>query len=388
MKSQLEIVVFDQFVSAASPAGSCVLAEVSGLSSFREITVFSNQCEAKFGEHLSWIRVPLPKGPIILRYIVFQALAPLFYLRWKLKSKRRSIIQATQGQFIWADIAYAHFCHRAYLKGAWRDSPVRGLRRVARWLTHSFNSYFEKRAFQNARKIVVPSAGLAAELTSQYPGVKNKVVVIANPIDIKEFAPSSSFDREGFRVSLGFETDAVVFCFMALGDFARKGLEIVIDAINGMDEKERMKLRVLVVGGKPAEIDIFRKKAAILRIDSLFMFVGHQFDVRPYLWSSDIFVFPSLYETFSLAIHQAAAAGLPSIVTRGLHGAEEMVRHGENGWLVSRDAKSVRGAIETAIAERGQLLEYGERARSAVQRCDKVEFVARWQRLYSDLDQL
>ena len=140
------VAVFDQAVSARSPAGSCVLAQLEGLAARHRVTVFSDRCEVAAGAGVDWVRVPLPRRPVLLRYLLFQALAPLLYGVWRLRGRRADWVQSTQGQFAHADIVYAHFCHRAYLKGPWKTTPVRGLRRALRWCNHAFNAFFERRA--------------------------------------------------------------------------------------------------------------------------------------------------------------------------------------------------------------------------------------------------
>ena len=40
-----------------------------------------------------------------------------------------------------------------------------------------------------------------------------------------------------------------------------------------------------------------------------------QSDVRPYLWSSDVFVFPSHTDTFGNVVLEALASGVPAVVT-------------------------------------------------------------------------
>ena len=70
-------------------------------------------------------------------------------------------------------------------------------------------------------------------------------------------------------------------------------------------------------------------------------FVGMQSDVRPYLWSSDVFVFPSLYETFSLVTYEAAASGLPIVVSQ-LYGVEDLLVDGDNGFLIETSVAGVR----------------------------------------------
>ena len=384
--SEPSLVVFDQAIAAASPAGSCVLAEIAGLAETRRVTVFSERCEIAEPGRIDWVRVPLPKGPLVLRYVAFQLLAPVLYAVWRLRGGKAAQVQTTQGQYTGADIAYAHFCHGAYLAGPWKSSPVRGVRRLARRLNHGFNAFFEKRAFHRASRVVVPSLGLARELSLQYPAVAERIVTIANPVDIARFAPQADFDRAGLRASVGLRPEAVVFGFMALGDFARKGLGLVIEALAGLPAEQRQRAQVLVIGGQPREIDEYRALAARHGVADAVVFVGLQKDVRPYLWASDVFAFPSLYEIFSLAILQAAAAGLPTIVSQGLYGAEEFVRDSENGWLVPRTAEGVRAAMAQAVAERGRLPAWAAAAQAAVKQYSREAFVAKWKQLYDALD--
>jgi glycosyltransferase involved in cell wall biosynthesis len=57
-------------------------------------------------------------------------------------------------------------------------------------------------------------------------------------------------------------------------------------------------------------------------------------DVRPVLAILDVFVLPSLYiETFSNAALEAMAMGTPVVLSR-IGGAAEMVRDGEEGYLL------------------------------------------------------
>ncbi|AKJ27924.1 glycosyltransferase family 4 protein [Caldimonas brevitalea] len=385
-KQDTRVVVFDQAIAAASPAGSCVLAEIVGLAESRRITVFSDRCEVAQPGRIDWVRVPLPKGPIVLRYVAFQLLAPMLYTAWRLRGNRADQVQTTQGQYVGADIAYAHFCHRAYLNGPWKSSPVKGLRRLAREANHRFNAIFERRAFLRARRIVVPSLGLARELSREYPDVADRIVTIANPVDVARFARPADFDRAAFRQPLGLAPDAVVLSFMALGDFARKGLGVVIEALAGLPEPLRAQAQVLVIGGQQREIDEYQAIATRHGVGDRLRFVGLQKDVRPYLWAADVFAFPSLYEIFSLAILQAAAAGLPTLVTQGLYGAEEFVRDGENGWLAPRTPEGVRAALAQAIGERHRLPQWSAAAQQAVQQYSREAFVAKWQNLYAGLD--
>jgi glycosyltransferase involved in cell wall biosynthesis len=384
MKTRSRVAVFDMFVTKESPAGSCVLAEIIGLAEHYDITVFSNRCDAANVKGVEWRYIPLLRRPVLIRYWLFHLIAPIYYLLWRLSGKKADCVQATQGQFIGADVAYAHFCHGAYLAGPWQLTSVRGARRVARFLTHKFNAYFERRAFRAASKIVVPSKGLANELAKFYPDCVDRIVTIPNPVDLKRFQRPNEFDRNGLRLKYGFSDEEIVLVFVALGDFSRKGLGLVIDAIALLPKLTQQQIKLLVVGGQPGEIRDFSEYAYSVGLQERVRFVGMQSAVEQYLWASDIFVLPSAYETFSLVIYQALAASLSVIVSAGLYGAEDIIIHGENGWYVERSIEGVCDGIQQAVASKNRLHDMTENARLSVLRYSKEEFVEKWEALYSN----
>lgn len=377
--------VVDMAVAANSPAGSCVMTEVVGLAEEFDVTVFAQRCELPQRAGLRWVHVPAPARPLVLRYAIFWLLAGplLWWDRRRAAAPPPDWTQTTQGQYADADIAYAHFCHRGYLAGAWKASPVRGLRRAMRWLNHRFNAFCEQRAFRRARLIVAPSRGLAAELQATYPFTAGRVVTLPNPVDLDRFRPPADVGRSAWRGRLGLPPQGTLFSFVALGDFDRKGLGLVLPALASLGPQAAAQL--VVVGGRAGEVAAWSARAARLGLAERVHFVGMQADVRPYLWASDAFVFPSAYEIFSLAILQAAAAGLPVIVSRGLAGAEEFVRDGANGWLVERSAEGVGAALHAAIDEPARRDTMGQAAAQSVQRYSREAFVQRWRELYRQL---
>lgn len=383
MEARPCLAVVDMAVERKSPAGSCVLAEVRGLAKSFDITVFSDSCDAASESGVTWVRVALPTKPTLIRYLAFHLMVPLRMALWRLKGGNAAWVQTTQGQLPGADLVYAHFCHAAYLKGAWRSSTVTGLRRWARWLNHVWNAWYEGRAMRVAQLVVVPSLGLQRELTAEYPEVAARIVRIANPVDIARFARPPEFDRGAARHDLGLDDVELVLSFMALGDFARKGLGLLIEALGGLAEADRRTLKFVVIGGQPSEISFFKAEAARHGVAERLLFVGMQSDVRPYLWLSDAFAFPSAYEIFSLAILQAAAAGLPVLVSARLYGAEEFVEDGENGWVVERDVGGVRGGLLRMLADRHRMSKMASASASAVMQYSQGAFEERWHALYS-----
>lgn len=377
-----QIVVVDWNVTRMSPAGSTILAIVSGLHTRFRFHVVAAYFENPSPETVEHLRVPLPRAPSFVKELFWPYMVGLVF-RWRQQRGRsQALTWATQGQLPGAKLVSAHFCHLAYLRDQFPKSRTRGLRRLSRILVHRHGAHLESRAFQLADVVVVPSKGLAEELARTYPFVRDKLTRIPNPVDVGSFVHGPTFDRAGARVQLEFPPDAVVFAFVALGDFARKGLEVAILALARLQSRQA---RLLVVGGNSREISTFQTIAARADVADQVRFVGLQPDVRTFLWLSDVFVLPSAYEAFPLVTLQAAAAGLPLIVPPDVHGSSEFLQHGINGWFAARTIDDVAAAMRTAVESSSELPEMGRRARRAVEPFDSRFFVERWGQLFERL---
>jgi glycosyltransferase involved in cell wall biosynthesis len=373
------VVVVDWNVTSRSPIGSSLVALLGSFDEGFRYTVVAGYFENPRPGTIEHIRVWLPRGPSFVKELCWPTLVRLKFMRDDRLRGGGFVVRATQGQLPGSDIAAAHFCHRAYLERFFRSSGTRGLRRMSRYLVHRYSASLERKAFQRARFVTVCSAGLYREIAEFYPFARGKLVLIPNPLDVAWFAPEPSFDRAQMRADLGFKVNDVVFCLVALGDFARKGLAVVIGALAST---EVASAKILVVGGTRSEIDLYRKAADAAGVGGQITFAGFQSDVRPYLWISDVFLFPTLYEAAPKAVDQAAAAGLPVIATR-VNGVEDFVQHGWNGWFVERDEAALAAALNTAIENRGALAAMGRRARESVGAQDRSTCAARWQELFA-----
>lgn len=378
------IVVFDLYVTNTSPSGQDILGMLSGLYEDYDFTVFSDGFDDPSSGKITWLRVPLPAKPIFLRFMVFQWLAPLYYQRYLQNQKKPWLVISTDGEFVDCDICWAHFCYQAYLKNQWPTSKIRGLRRVARSINYRFLSVMQAKALKRAKKIVVPSQGLANEIAETYPEfVRDKMTVIANPVEIKDFARPDRFDSSNVREKFGFEPGDIVMAFAALGDFGRKGLDLLFNVLAGL---QNPRAKLLIVGGSPSEIREYEQKKSRLGLSKNVIFAGFQKDVRPYLWSSDLFVFPSAYETFSRIVFEASAAGLPFIATK-VHGVEDLLVDGINGWVVEREVESITRGLQQALKEPEKLKKMGENAQKMVQDYGVDSCVSRWRSLLEKLEQ-
>jgi UDP-glucose:(heptosyl)LPS alpha-1,3-glucosyltransferase len=86
--------------------------------------------------------------------------------------------------------------------------------------------------------------------------------------------------------------------------------------------------------------------------------------VRRVYAAGDAFVLPTAYETFSLVTFEAAACGLPLLVTR-VHGVEELLQDGHNGWFIARDPHDIARRLEQLRSDSELARGMGLRAREA-----------------------
>jgi glycosyltransferase involved in cell wall biosynthesis len=369
----LRIAIFDYKITHNNPIGSCHLAMLRALATEHEFTVFAPEFENPDPIHS-------PKRPLAALFVVYHITAPLCYLAYRLRGGAKfDLIQALESNLSFGDLLYSHFCHRMYLKHHWSRSGATGLRGVLRWLDHKLHAWMEAFTYPRSKYVVVPSRGLAYELTAEFPYIENRLTVIPNPIRVDRLQLPLDFDRNAFRNSLGIEERDVAALFVALGQFERKGLPLLLEALRAPETKP---IQLIVVGGQSDLIARCTMELAKHQLSDRVKFVGMQSDVRPYLWAADVFTFPSLYETFSLVTYEAAAAGLPIVVSH-LYGVEDLLVDGENGFLVETTVEGVRaGLAKFLVLSPAERKAMGAHARVAASACSEQNFVDAWRAFY------
>ena len=375
----MRIALFDYRVIPTNPVGSCHLRMLAGLCDLHDFTVFAVEFQNPRPDRIRWVRIPLPVRPYVLLYALFHLAAPLAYLWHRfLRGAQFDLVQMVESNLSFGDISYSHFCHRWYLAEHWRETRARGLLGLSRGLAHRAAAAMEPAVYRRVRRIVAPSRGLVSELRQTYHLDGSRIRILPNAVDVERLAPPDPSLREQYRQRLGYATTDFVLLFAALGHFERKGLPLAMDALRDAASS----VQLLVAGGEAATIREHQERARALGVDGRVRFAGMQRDLRPYYWAADAFILPSCYEVFPLVALEAAAAGLPLLVTK-VNGVEEILLDGENGVAIERDSASIRRAIgrltNMALADRQHM---GARAREAVLRYGSDHFVSAWKEFY------
>ncbi|MBO9517215.1 MAG: glycosyltransferase family 4 protein [Porphyrobacter sp.] len=101
---------------------------------------------------------------------------------------------------------------------------------------------------------------------------------------------------------------------------------------------------------------------------------------------ADLFVLSSRYEGFPNALGEAMAAGLPIVATTCDFGPEEMLEHGESGWLVrNEDPAALADGLKHLMSDASLRARLGSGAAKAVQRYAPAVVFRQWDNLVRDL---
>ena len=235
------------------------------------------------------------------------------------------------------------------------------------------DKYPKGKYYVNSSLLVAPSRAVARHMKDQGFGGE-KIVIIANPIRVADYAPKEE-ERTRFRSAEGIDENTLVL--LAMGRFvAWKGFDLLIEATASL--KTDKPFCLWIVGDGPMREDLLQKaKKHFAETDpGKVRFFPFAEDVRPYLWAADLFVQPSFYvpgsggpEGFSLALVEALAAGLPAVAF-DCGGAPDIIKEGVNGWLAEPgNVNSLRGALQRALNH----LPDGKMRAQAMQKAAKLD---------------
>lgn len=203
-----------------------------------------------------------------------------------------------------------------------------------------YNRSLGRLSLRRADKIIAVTR-LEADFLVKVAGADpNKITVIPEGVDLDLFKP---------KIDKSEQEKVILF----VGRIAQeKGLMYLIKAIPRVT-KVFPSISVLMVGEDQGIQENLIKAAENLGVEKIVHFLGPKFGyelARTYR-KARIFVLPSLYETFGLAILEAMASGLPIVTTR-TGGIPELVEDGSNGMLVGpRNHEALAEAIIKLLSD-------------------------------------
>lgn len=226
------------------------------------------------------------------------------------------------------------------------------------------HSFCLDRAFASMQCRILAVSHACGRDLMEVKGIRpEKIEVVQNGRDLRQFDPGHNERREEIRRRHGCASEDWVFGVLARLDF-QKGHSYLLDAVARLAEL-RDGFKVLLVGDGPLAGEL-RAQVERLGLGDRVIFAGFQRDVVGYYSAVDTMVLPSLYEGLPLCVIEAMAMGLPVIAT-DVDGTPEVVKNWDNGILVpARDSETLSVAMSYALDHGDRMAAMGKNARSWV----------------------
>ncbi|MGA2564631.1 MAG: glycosyltransferase family 4 protein [Steroidobacteraceae bacterium] len=229
---------------------------------------------------------------------------------------------------------------------------------------------------RRADAVIAISAQIHEELIKR--GVApDRIVSVSNGVSLDRYRPLNAQERLLLRSRLSLPRDRTLVLYS--GRLARaKGVPILVEAWPALVASHPDLYLILVGSGNRSFDDCESDVRNLVQRSGLadqVLFVGETDAVADYLQTSDLWVFPTEYEGFSLALIEAMGCALPVVAT-AVGAAPQLIQHGQNGFLFPpKDKRALVDALEHALAQRARWPAIGEAARKAVLQFD-VNIVA------------
>lgn len=210
-----------------------------------------------------------------------------------------------------------------------------------------------------ATHVIAPSKNMRDIFVAKHKVPPARIEVLHHGLDLSGWRKQAE-QPSGLKDELGFENKLL---FGAVGRlFWVKSFDTLITAFAAAArEDDQIALAIAGDGTDRSQLEELIDELGMLERIKL---IGKRKDIAAVMNEFDVLIHPSIAESFGLIYTEAFALGKPVIATRG-GVSEEMIRDGENGFLINaRDVSEMRAAIAkmTELKEKWKLMGAAGRA--------------------------
>ncbi|MBD1843178.1 glycosyltransferase [Cyanobacteria bacterium FACHB-63] len=175
--------------------------------------------------------------------------------------------------------------------------------------------------------------------------------------------PSESISM---REKFGIPDDRPLLLFMSRID-PKKGLDLLLPALEQLNQD----FHFVLAGGNPQDPGYeaaIRDRIQTSHLKDRTSIVGFVTGAEKtaLLEAADLFVLPSYYENFGIAVAEAMSVGTPVVISDQVHIWKEIERS-QSGWICTCDVESVTQTLKAALRDRTEQLRRGKNAQNHAQ---------------------
>ena len=231
-------------------------------------------------------------------------------------------------------------------------------------------------------RLIYVSSYVCQEALDQRLAPRERTTIIKNGIELTSFNDGKS--KASLRQAWGISPDTILICCVCRLD-VQKGVDVLLEAIHLLSiETALTEWQVWIVGDGPQRSTL-ENQVRQLRLGKVVQFLGLRGDVSNLLRASDVFVLPSRYEAMPMAVLEAMAAGLPSVVTR-VGENPFLIENETTGFVVPPEDPHALGiALRKLVEDLGLRHRMGRIAQQRARDYDAAKMAQRIQSLYATL---
>jgi len=239
-----------------------------------------------------------------------------------------------------------------------------------------FDQVFGFKMLQDASKVIALTKSEADQYMKM--GVnENKIEIVPNGIDLSEYNKLPK--KGGFRKQYSINKNERIILY--LGRIHKiKGVDLLVQTFADLLKKID-NIRLVIVGPDDGFLSELKRAIENLKISDKILLTGPLYgeDKSKAYIDADVFVLPSVYETFPMTILEACAFGKPTIVTNRCGIADFVNRF---GYVVDYDKNQLFDAIIKILNNKRFREISGEKGRKLV----NIEF--NWEKIVQKIERV
>lgn len=229
-----------------------------------------------------------------------------------------------------------------------------------RQLKNLYAALLERRNLAGASAVHFTS-DQEAKISDRF-GVTTQDLVIPLGVTLPQVAPNEASLRDEFSIP----SDRPLLLLMSRID-PKKGFDLLIPALEKL-AAEGQDFHFVLAGANPQD-PAFEEKIRAQMQASVF---GDRVTLTGFvtgsrktalLQAADLFVLPSYYENFGIAVAEAMAAGTPVVISDQVH-IWKNVQQAQAGWVSSCDVETLADTLRAALSDRSEQQRRGASAKA------------------------
>jgi glycosyltransferase involved in cell wall biosynthesis len=364
------IAVVSPFIDKRHGTERRVAEWVSRLGSEYEVHIYSQRVEDIDLSGMRWHRIPKLPGPHLFNFLWWFAANHT----WRLWDRRvRGIhhdlvftagTNCLDADVISVHIVFAEFTRQIRSELLLQRSPVWFWPRlIHRRLYYRLIMFLERKMYTNTDTSLILIARKTADDLKRFYGRNGSLPIVYIGLDQQIFNAELRKQRRT-EARLRLDLDPADFVLLLVGnDWRKKGLFTLLDVM----EKFKETPMLLLVAGQDDPYP-YQNRLKERGLKGKVRFLPSRPDVEWYYAAADVYVGPSLEDTFAQPPAEAMACGLP-VITTITNGTAEIITDGVDGLIVQdpNDAEELAQKIRLVFDDADLRSRLGENAARTTQ---------------------